>query len=211
MNQFFNIVSAESPTLHRSSEQSRSSIKKEDEIQSFVLAAQQGDSDAFGKVYDIFADSIYRYVYYRVGASDAEDLTELVFLKTWEHIKKFRRGHFSFSSWIFRIAHNVVVDHYRSRHTEDELSEDMQDKRREAETSFRAHQHFDQEVLKKAMAELKDHYRQVLILKYINDMSNEEIGFIMGRSQAALRILQFRALRHLRRVLERMGVTEDNL
>lgn len=185
--------------------------RKEEEIEKLVVESQRGESAAFGKLYDIFIDPIYRYVHYRVSASDAEDLTELVFLKSWENVRQYRKGIRSFSSWIFRIAHNVVVDHYRSRHPEDELTEDIVDHRDEANSQNRAHQSFDQEILGKAMREIKDHYRQILILKYINDLTNDEIAYIMGRSHAALRILQFRALRSLRRVLERMGVSGNSL
>lgn len=185
--------------------------RKEEEIEKLVTESQRGDSAAFGKLYDIFIDPIYRYVHYRVGAADSEDLTELVFLKSWENVRQYKKGIRSFSSWIFRIAHNVVVDHYRSRHPEDELTEDIIDHRDEANSQKRAHQSFDQEILGKAMREIKDHYRQILILKYINDLTNDEIAYIMGRSHAALRILQFRALRSLRRVLERMGVSNDSL
>lgn len=181
---------------------------KEEEIESLVIASQRGKSEAFGKLYDIFVNPIYRYVHYRVDASDGEDLTELVFLKSWENIRQYRKGERSFSSWIFRIAHNVVVDHYRSRHPQDELTEDIIDRGDGADSKKRAHQRFDQELLEHAMRELKDSYRQILILKYVNELTNNEIGYIMGRSQAALRILQFRALRNLRRIIERMGVTE---
>lgn len=179
----------------------------EAEIELLVVTAQKGSSEAFGKLYDIFVNPIYRYIYYRVGAGDAEDLAELVFLKTWENIRQYRKGESSFSSWIFRIAHNVVVDHYRAMHPSDELSEEIADHRRESSATATAHRRFDNELLSVAMAELKDRYRQVLILKYINDLSNEEIGYIMGKTQAALRILQFRALRSLKKVLERRGIS----
>ncbi len=178
------------------------------EIENLALLSQKGKSEAFAKLYDIFVNPIYRYVYYRVGSQDAEDLTELVFLKTWENIHQYRSGRRSFSSWIFRIAHNIVVDHYRSNHIEDELTDDMEDSRREADTSLGAHRRLDKEILGEAMSKLKDSYRQILILKYMNDFSNEEIADITGRSQAALRILQFRALKHLKRIFEEKGITD---
>lgn len=182
--------------------------KKNEEIEVFVILAQRGDSDAFGKLYDLFVNQIYRYVFYRVGEDDAEDITELVFLKTWENINQYRKGNCSFSSWLFRIAHNAVVDHYRARQATDELSDDIEDHRKEADASLQAHRDLDQKLLNKAMAELKDHYKQILVLKYINEFNNEEISHIMGRSQASLRILQFRALKSLKRILGRMGIYE---
>lgn len=181
------------------------------EIEIMVRASQRGDSNAFAKIYDCFVNPIYRYIYYRVGANDAEDMTELVFLKTWEHIEQYKPGQGSFNSWVFRIAHNVIIDHYRSERENGELSEEIEDMRKEANTAHSAHNHFDKEILNRAMRELKDHYRQILVLKYMNEFSNDEIGHIMGRSQAGLRILQFRALRALKRVLERMGFSALDL
>jgi RNA polymerase sigma-70 factor (ECF subfamily) len=178
------------------------------EIEVLVVKAQAGDGDAFGKLYDLFVNPIYRYMFYRVGQSDAEDLTEMVFLKTWEHIKQYRPGQHSFSAWIFRIAHNLVVDNYRAHYNKEELTENIQDHRKEANTTEMARDHFANTNLEKAMQKLKDQYRQILVLKYINDMSNEEIVEITGKSHASLRILQFRALRSLRRIMEDMGITD---
>lgn len=182
-----------------------------EDIEQLVIQAQAGRADAFAKLYDIFVNQIYRYVYFRVGGEETEDLTELIFLKILENIKQYRPGVRSFSSWIFRIAHNTVVDFYRSNHRHEELLEEIEDQRREANTLHRAHHHFDQALLTSAMHELPDHYRQIIILKYLNDLSHEEIAFIMGRSQAAIRILQFRALKNLRRILEKMGVKETDV
>src|SRR3989338_10018248 len=87
---------------------------RDQEIERLVLKIQQGDHDAFATLYDIFIDPIYRYVYYRVNQNDAEDLTEVVFLKVWENILQYKKQKSTFAAWIFRIAHNLVVDHYRA-------------------------------------------------------------------------------------------------
>ncbi|MFA6521399.1 MAG: sigma-70 family RNA polymerase sigma factor [Candidatus Gracilibacteria bacterium] len=182
-----------------------------DEIEALVEQSKRGDSDAFGKLYDIFVNPIYRYIYYRVNHQEAEDLTELVFLKTWENINQYKADQKSFSSWIFRIAHNLVVDFYRLHKSSEELVENIKDERREAHASFRANLNLDKEMLGVALGKLKDSYRQILVLKYINDFSNDEIAGITGRSQAALRILQFRALKHLKRILEEMGMHDHEV
>lgn len=184
---------------------------QQEEIEELVAVSKRGDSSAFGKLYDLFVNQIYRYVYYRVGKEEAEDLTELVFLKTWENIRQYKSGKRSFSSWIFRIAHNVVVDYYRSNNYQAELHENIKDERLEMQTMERAHRHFDQSLLNEAMRGLKDHYRQIIILKYINELSYEEIGYIMGKSQASLRILQFRALKSLRNILESSGISQEDV
>ena len=181
------------------------------EIEAIVSRCQAGSSDSFAKLYDLFINPIYKYIFFRVGRGEAEDLTELVFLKTWENIRSYKSGTSSFSSWIFRIAHNIVVDHYRSKRPEEQLDEQFQDFRREANAMDRAHRRFDKDLLTHAMKELNDNYRQIIILKYVNDLSNDEIAAITGRSHAALRILQFRALRSLRQVLERMGFSDQNV
>lgn len=184
--------------------------KRKDNIERLVVLAQQGDSEAFAQIYDMFITPIYKYVYYRVGSTESEDLTELVFLKTWENIRQYKPGYRNFSSWIFRIAHNIVIDFYRSNRGNDELSENIEDHRLESSAKNMAQNHFDQKILNIAMKELKDEYRQILILTYINELNNNEIGHVMGRSQAAIRILKFRALRSLRRVLEKLGISEEN-
>ncbi len=181
------------------------------EIEAIVNRCQAGSSESFAKLYDLFINPIYKYIFFRVGHEEAEDLTELVFLKTWEHIHSYKTGTSSFSSWIFRIAHNVVIDHYRARRPEEQLDERFQDFRREANAMDRAHRRFDKDLLSCAMKEINDNYRQIITLKYINDLSNDEIAAITGRSHASLRILQFRALRSLRQVLERMGFSEKNV
>lgn len=182
--------------------------KKEQVIEKLVAASQAGDSEAFGKLYDLFVKPIYRYLYYRVGQTEAEDLTELVFLKTWEHIKKYKHGKSNFTAWIFRIAHNIAIDFYRSKSGFLELKEEIIDSRIESDASHKIRRRFTKDLLNRALGQVKDHYKQILVLKYMNDLSNEEIGKILGKNQTSLRILQFRALRSLKKVLESMGIHE---
>src|SRR3989338_4786186 len=85
-----------------------------EEVEKLVELVQDGDHEAFSRIYDIFIDPIYRYVYYRVNSADAEDLVETVFLKVWENIRQYKPKKKSFSAWVFRIAHNLVVDYYRA-------------------------------------------------------------------------------------------------
>ncbi len=81
-----------------------------------VKRAVAGDADAFGELYLLHLDAIYRYIHYRVGdASDAEDLTEQVFLNVWKALPGYKQRRGSFASWLYRIAHNVVIDYYRRR------------------------------------------------------------------------------------------------
>ena len=81
-----------------------------------ISRAQKGDAEAYGDLYEHYLDTIYRYIYYRVhNHQDAEDLTETVFLKAWQSLPNYRIGKTPFVAWIYRIAHNMVIDHHRTR------------------------------------------------------------------------------------------------
>lgn len=181
---------------------------RQKEIEDLVLKAQDGDQEAFAKIYDIFVDPIYRYVFYRVKSGEAEDLVGTIFLKVWEHIRKYQSGQHSFSAWIFRIAHNLVIDHYRSVKDRefDDLDLNVPDMKREHNPIKMTESAMHQEVLKMALTKLKKPYQEILIHKFINDLSNPEIAQILRKSEGGLRILQFRALRALRQELQNMGV-----
>jgi len=178
-----------------------------EEIESLVVLIKKGDHDAFSKLYDIFIDPLYRYVYYRVNADDAEDILETVFLKVWENIKKYKKGT-NFSAWIFRIAHNLVVDYYRSSKDREfqELNIQIPDDKREHNPIKTTERSFNQEILKKGLSKLKKRYQEIIIYKFINGFSNKEIAKMMKKSEGSLRILQYRALKALKREFEDMGI-----
>lgn len=207
------------------------------EIERLVKRAQDGDEDAFSALYDCFVQPLYRYVYFRCNGADVEDLLTTIFMKVWMNLKKYRmsettatqsglpsdnqpgtvkktaqgNGIASFSAWAFRIAHNVVVDFYRASHANrhpEELSDSHEDPKRENRASHGMEQALNREVLKQAIPKLKEPYQQIILLKFINEFSNGEVAEVLGRSENSLRILQFRALRKLRKILQEMGVTE---
>ncbi len=177
------------------------------QIDELVQRAQGGDSDSFAKIYDHFIDPIYRYVYFRVNLEDALDLTENVFLKVWENLKSYQTGKKYFSSWIYRIAHNIVVDHYRMNRETVELDYDVPDDKKDINPIVLAERSLSHTSLRKAIGKLKKKYQQIIILKYINELENHEIARIMKRSEGNLRILKFRALKALRQILEEMNVS----
>ena len=182
-----------------------------EEIERLVILVQKGDQDAFAKIYDLFIDPIYRYIFYRVKDEEAEDLVETVFLKAWENIRQYKPGNKSFSAWIFRIAHNLVIDHYRanSNSTNVELDDNLPDHKREHNPIRSTENILHQRSLKKALACLSKKYQEVIIYKFINEFSNEEIAKIMKKSEGSIRILQFRALKALKKELEEMGIKEN--
>lgn len=178
-------------------------------IEGLVEMVKNGDHEAFSELYDMFVDPLYRYIYFRVKNDDVEDLLETVFLKVWENINKYKKDKKSgFSAWIFRIAHNLVVDHYRSMKSKEffELSINVPDYKRE-HNPIKSTQHvFNKDVLKIALSKIKKRYQEIIIYKFINELSNKEIADILDKSEGSLRILQFRALQSLRKELEILGV-----
>lgn len=168
--------------------------------------AQKGNTEAFGKIYDALVKPVYRYIYYRVDKHIAEDLTEETFLKVWQNLSKYTPGKHPFSAWVFRIAHNLVVDHYRKNDNAEiasEIEEGYMDEKLDASPSYRINLRLNEVRLRKAINELPENYQQVIILKYINEEENATIAKVIGKSEGAVRTLQFRALEKLRNILDK--------
>ena len=135
---------------------------QEPEINLLVEMAQTGDTEAFARLYDIFIQPVYRYIYYKVAKEEALDLTESVFLKVWEHLKSYSKLKGAFSSWVFKIAHNVVVDHYRVQREHVDLDDVvLQDENRESDPRFMTENSLNQDLLRKALSKLKKKYQDV--------------------------------------------------
>lgn len=177
-------------------------------IEQWVKEAQSGNWQSFSKLYEYFVDKVYKYNYYKVSSQDeAFDLTETVFLKVWDNLKSYKpKAGSSFGSWVFRIAHNLLVDHYRLKKETVELTEVHADQRDEASPLHKTEEVLRKGTLKQAMSKLKDIYREVLTLSYLNELSNSEVAELMNKSEGGLRVLKFRALQELKKVLEQMGI-----
>jgi RNA polymerase sigma-70 factor, ECF subfamily len=165
-----------------------------DEKQLAERAARR-DREAFAKLYKLYLDKIYRYIYHRSGRTDeAEDLTAQVFLKAWEAIPNYRWEGYPFSTWLYRIAHNRVIDHYRtSRET---LPLDAA-RAREANTDplDAAERLFTSNRIRVALQHLTNDQRRVITLRFLEGYSTTEIGAILDKDPDAIRALQHRALR----------------
>jgi RNA polymerase sigma-70 factor (ECF subfamily) len=160
-----------------------------------VDRARRGDADAFGRLYELHLDRIYRYIYYRVGSSnEAEDLAEHVFLKAWEAIGRYESRGLPFAAWLYRMAHNAVIDHYRSRRPTTSIDEtfDLEDERQNPVASAEAI--FDREELKVAIQRLNPDQQTVIVLRFTEGLSHAEVGKVLGKSEGAVRVIQHRAL-----------------
>jgi RNA polymerase sigma-70 factor (ECF subfamily) len=170
-------------------------------IEELVSRAQEGDRDALEELYLEHFDRIYGYLHMTVGnRHDAEDLTTQTFLRMLESIGKFRWGAAPFSAWLFRIAHNLAMDHFRSRRRwqpEEEVPEPPGQVESSAEDE--ALKVLSTENMFDLIEQLSDEQRQVLILKFVFDFSNLEAAAVLGKTEGAVKSLQHRALASLQR------------
>ncbi len=169
-----------------------------------VLRAARQDPAAFAQLYDHFVEKIFKYIYYKVGSkSDAEDLTAQVFLKAWEAIGHYRLTERPFSAWLYRIAHNLVVDYFRMRRESVPIDELLRIDDDDADLDDLTQRHLTAETLQRAIRRLTTEQQQVIILRFLEGYGTEEVAKIMGKGQGAVRTLQHRALAGLARIFRR--------
>ncbi|MBI2322056.1 MAG: sigma-70 family RNA polymerase sigma factor [Chloroflexi bacterium] len=172
------------------------------DVDGLVARAIGGDAAAFTALYDRFYDRIYRHVYYRTGrVEDAEDLTQQVFLQAWRALGRFRPGGSPFVAWLFTIAHNVVVNFYRRRRFVEPLPDGATDSRADAGPDHDLR--LEQERVREAIKRLRVDQQQVVVMRFLEDLSHREIAAALGKTETNVRVIQHRALHELRRVLER--------
>ena len=175
--------------------------------------AAQGESDAFGLLYERYIDRIFNYVYYRTGnLHDAEDLTARVFQRAMNHIKNYTDRGVPFSAWLYRIAHNLVANWHRDRSRRQEIPINdvpiLPSKGDHPERNLVRSQ--EEDALLRLIRRLPPERQNLLILKFVENMSNAEIGAIMGRSEGAVKSLYHRTLLALRDQLGDQNINLDN-
>ena len=176
-----------------------------EEIARLVELAQGGDRDALEELYLIHFDRIYGYLHLSVGnRHDAEDLTTQTFLKMLESIKRFRWQSAPFSAWLFRIAHNLAMDHFRARRRwqpEEEVPEPPGEEEPSAE--LEAMQTIGRESMLKLIDRLSPEQQQVLTLKFVFNLPNADVATILDKTEGAIKSLQHRALVSLQKQTSR--------
>lgn len=176
----------------------------EQELPRIIAQAQAGDANAFSQIYAMYAGHILRYLYNRVQEFDgAQDLTQEVFVRVLKGIRGFEyRGEKSFLSWLYTIAGNVLIGQARRKHLVstplDNGVEIVDPRGQEA-----VHSVYNRVILQQAIDQLTEDQQQVLVLKFFADMTNQEIAQVIGRSEGAVKALQYRGLQALQQILER--------
>lgn len=167
----------------------------------WVYQAKRGNKQAFGRLYTKYLEQIYRYIFFKVNQNreDAEDLTEVVFMRAWTGLAGYEdKG--NFRAWVYTIAHNAVIDHYKSHNKSILLTEEIADDKINHEEML-IHKE-GAEGLKEAIEKLTDEQKAVVTMKFIDDLENEEIAKILGKDEDAIRALQYRALKKLSKMLK---------
>jgi RNA polymerase sigma-70 factor, ECF subfamily len=172
-----------------------------------IYKIKKNDREAFIKAYDLYVDQLYRFIYFKVGVrEEAEDLCSAVFLKTWNYILGDNlKDHKTLKALLYKIARNLIIDHYRKNKAQETVSlnadnaiEIIDEKQGAAEMMELK---IDLLVLETRLPELKDEYREILILRFVNELSIKEISEILEKSKGNVRVLIFRALKAFKELL----------
>ncbi len=179
-----------------------------DKILLFRLS--QKDKQAFVKTYDLYFDQIYRFVYFKVASKeDAEDLTSAVFLKTWGYIQsKSIKNYKTLKSLLYKVARNLVIDYYRKKSAENNnMSIDQENKLDFSDKEQNIHKNLerktDYQYIENKLLELKDEYREIIIMRYVDELSIREIALTLDKKNSNVRVTLYRALRALRKIVSK--------
>lgn len=168
-----------------------------------IKDAIKGEASAFGLLYDRYHVQIYRFVYIKTGhREEAEDLTHQVFLNAWKNIENYQHKGFPFSSWLYQIARNQIIDHYRTKKTNisleaiEEVETDEDSPHKKTEISFEI------EMVKMAIPRLPDEQQDIIVMRFVEEMTPKEIASALKKPESTIRVLQHRAIKNLQKLLK---------
>jgi RNA polymerase sigma-70 factor (ECF subfamily) len=185
---------------------SHSSEENREVLAPLLAKAKRGEQEAFGEIYNLYFKKIYQFIFYRVSAKEiAEDLTEDVFLKAFTKIASLKED-VTFAGWLYQIARNKVIDHYREKKIVVALDEVENTLEYESNIIDVVNLEHQQKVLLKFMKELTSEQQVVLKLKFFEDLDNAEIADAIGKNEGAVRVIQHRAITKLQELISQSGV-----
>ena len=170
----------------------------------FIQKAVKGDKEAFGFLYELFTAQILNYFYARTSNYQiAEDLTENVFIKAWTNLPKFgkKKKGLNFRAWLFRIAHNLLVDFYRTQKREQPLDQIAETITNFNPPLFAAENKEEKNQLHRAIKLLDEKSQHVVISRFLIGMSHKETAQSLGLTESNVRVIQFRALNKLKEII----------
>jgi RNA polymerase sigma-70 factor (ECF subfamily) len=169
-----------------------------------IIKAISGDKEAFGHLYDHYFLQIFKYLLIRTdNQEDAEDMTETVFMKAWEHLPRFggKTMKNNFRAWLFRIAHNTLIDRFRTKKVSLSLGSASQIRSTDAEPEKIVLQNEEAKRIREAIKMLDEVSQQVIVSRFIGGLSHKETAQSVGVNENNVRIIQYRALRKLNNLL----------
>ncbi len=168
-----------------------------------VEEAIRRDANAFAALYDMHVVRVYRHIYYLVNDSrEAEDLTAQTYLKAWEAIDRYKERGAPFVAWLLRIAHNLTISYLRGRRDHRTLEETFIDQKLHRNPEEALEQSSDEDSVRAAILHLREEQRQVIILRFVEEMDYREVAAVIGKSVPAVRVIQHRALTNLRKIIQ---------
>lgn len=171
-------------------------IIPEAELQALIKHAQEGDTEAFSKVYDHFFMPVYRYCAFRLPKEVAEDTTADIFVKAWEKLHTYKlHKRVPFGAWLFRIARYSVIDVYRTERGFEEMPEELPDHDPLNRTEDRLERNETLAIVRSALDKLPRRYRDILLLTYVSELPYSEVARVLRMTEGGVRILKMRALR----------------
>jgi len=181
-----------------------------DSEEKLISLAKEGDSSAFGVLYDHYLPRIYRFIYVKVASKeDAEDIAHQVFLNAWQNVPRYKSKGFPFSSWLYEIARNQVIDYYRTRKEAISVEDLDPDVFSEGPHGESLNTELDLERVMKRLRTMKPEYQDVLILRFVEDMSLKEVAEALNKTEGAVKLLQHRAISSLKDFFGETNGDED--
>ncbi len=176
----------------------------EQQLETIVDRAVDGDTEAFGRLYDIYADRIYRHIYYRTSnVDDARDLTQEVFTKAWQVLPKYKRTKTPFLGWLFTISHNRVIDYYRTKKYHAYLDNEIDWGSQINNPENLIESAFTQQEVRKAILQLPEDQQQVILMSFIEGFEYPEIATALNKTEGNIRVIMHRGLKKMRNILGR--------
>src|SRR5688572_1393942 len=168
-----------------------------------VQRAVDRETSAFAQLYDRHVVRVYRHIYYMVNDNrEAEDLTAQTFLKAWEAIDRYKERGAPFVAWLLRIAHNLTISHLRGKRDHSALPDNVVDHKMGRNPEQALEQSSDETSVREAVLKLRDEQRQVIMLRFVEELDYREVAAMIGKTVPAVRVIQHRALGNLRKLMQ---------
>jgi RNA polymerase sigma-70 factor (ECF subfamily) len=175
-----------------------------------IALAQRGDREAFTEIYQKHSQRVFRHIYYLIGdIHEADDLTNETFLRAWKVLDKYEDRGLPIENWLLKIGHNLGARHLKKRRPTQDIEKISLEDSPERLPERLAEVACDVETVRAAVLQLPDLPRQVIIWRFLEGMSYDEVKLMLGKTNGAIRVIQFRALKQLRGILEAMEETSD--